>query len=44
MARRNYGTVSGHIFLREGKRGGSWYVKYRIGERQQKKRDPAATE
>jgi integrase len=38
MARRNYGTVSGHIFLREGKRGGSWYVKYRIGERQQKKR------
>lgn len=36
--RRIHGTVSGHAFLREGKRGGSWYVKYRIGEDQVKKR------
>jgi integrase len=33
-----YANISGHVFLREGKRGGSWYAKYRIGERQQKKR------
>jgi integrase len=33
-----YATVSGHVFLRDGKRGASWYAKYRIGERQQKKR------
>ena len=38
MQRRSYGTVSGHVFLREGPRGGSWYVKYRIAERQMKKR------
>jgi len=31
-------NVSGHVFLREGRRGGSWYVRYRIGERQHKKR------
>ena len=38
MAETTHLNVSGHVFLRDGKRGGSWYVKYRIGERQQKKR------
>jgi integrase len=33
-----YANISGHVYLREGKRGSSWYAKYRVGERQQKKR------
>lgn len=38
MARSSYATVSGHAFLRKGKRGESWYIKYRIGEQQRKKK------
>ncbi|MEK6272369.1 MAG: site-specific integrase [Actinomycetota bacterium] len=30
--------VSGHVFLREGKRGASWYAKYRLADRQVKTR------
>ncbi|MGH2964773.1 MAG: tyrosine-type recombinase/integrase [Solirubrobacterales bacterium] len=30
--------VSGHVCLREGKRGATWYAKYRAGGRQVKKR------
>jgi integrase len=31
-------AVTGHIYLREGKRGSVWYAKYRIGEQQTKKK------
>ena len=39
-------AVSGHVRLREGKRGGSWYVKYRLpsGTQVQKRLGPAWTE
>lgn len=38
MSPGDHRAVSGHVYLREGKRRAVWYLKYRIGERQLKTR------
>ena len=35
MARQADRTISGHVFKREGKRGGVWYAKYRLPDGRQ---------
>ncbi len=35
MAQQTKRAISGHVFKREGKRGGVWYAKYRLPDGRQ---------
>jgi len=35
MAQKTNRAISGHVFKREGKRGGVWYAKYRLPDGRQ---------